>query len=256
MANRTEADGAVALNLPSMSVIIPAYNEAAYLPETIHRLRAAEEHLHDSADASVQILVVDNASTDLTAEVAGGLGAMIVREPVRNIARARNAGAALALHDVLIFLDADTLVPPELLTKIARAMRDPRCGGGCVDVLHLPRGPVLRAYFKFWRVIGFALGTAQGACQFCRKDLYETLGGYDEEWYMGEDIDFYWRLKRLAGRRQLRSTFIRELQVVPSPRRWHAWSVWRTLIWTNPFVGFALRHRKTAWPGWYRDPPR
>ena len=259
MTSGPESNGelrAVAVDVPSVSVIIPAFNEAAYLAETIHRIRAAEAHLHANADAAVQILVVDNASTDRTGELAEGLGATVVHEPRRNIARVRNAGAAFAAYDVLVFLDADTLVPPELLLKIARAMNDPTCGGGCVDVLHLPNGLVLRAYFKLWRVLGLALGTGQGACQFCRKSLYQELGGYDEAWYMGEDLDFYWRLKRVARRRGLRTTFIRECQVVPSPRRWQAWPLWRTLVWTNPLVGFALKRRKAAWPGWYRDPPR
>jgi glycosyltransferase involved in cell wall biosynthesis len=259
MTDRPRSNGkvnTVAVDVPSVSVIIPAYNEASYLAETIHRLRAAEDHLHANANGVVEILVVDNASTDRTAELAGGLGATVVHEPKRNIARVRNAGAAFAAHNVLVFLDADTLVPPELLLKIARAMNDPTCGGGSVDLLHLPNGQVLRAYFKLWRVVGLALGTGQGACQFCRKSLYQQLGGYDEAWYMGEDLDFYWRLKRLARRRGMRTTFIRDLQVVPSPRRWQAWPVWRTLVWTNPLVGFALRRNKAAWRAWYRDPPR
>jgi glycosyltransferase involved in cell wall biosynthesis len=246
----------VNVNVPSLSVIIPAFNEAAYLPETVNRLRVAQEHLNANAGASVQILVVDNASTDRTTEVAVGLGADVVHEDIRNIARVRNTGAAAAAHDVLVFLDADTRVPPELLLTIARSMKDPTCGCGCVDLLHQPNSLLLRVYFGLWRGLGLVLGTAQGACQFCRKSLYRELGGYDEAWYMGEDVDFYWRLKRLARRRGLRTAFIRDCQVIPSPRRWEAWPIWRTLVWTNPLVGFALRRRKGAWPGWYRDPPR
>ena len=245
-----------AVHLPSMSVIIPAFNEAAYLPETLHRLRAAEAHYNVNADAAVQILVVNNASTDRTTEVAQSLGATVVHETKRNIARVRNTGAAFAAHDLLVFLDADTLAPLELLLGIARAMKDPTCGGGCVDLLHQPSSLLLRAYFGLWRVLGLVLGMAQGACQFCQKSLFQELGGYDETWYMGEDVDFYWRLKRLARRRGLRTTLIRECQVVPSPRRWEAWPIWRTLVWTNPLVGLVLRRRKAAWPGWYSDPPR
>ncbi len=259
MAKLTAADGgqgAVAVDLPSVSVIIPAFNEAAYLPTTIGELRAAEQHLHARSATALQILVVDNASTDRTSEIARGLRATVVGEPARNVARVRNAGAAFAAHEVLIFLDADTLVPPELLTIITQKMSDPRCAGGCVDVQHLPDGLVLQAYFKFWRVLGLALGTAQGACQFCRKSVFRELGGYDETWYMGEDLDFYRRLKRLARRREFRTVSVGECQVVPSPRRWQAWSVWRTLIWTNPVVCFVLRHRRSAWSSWYQNPPR
>jgi glycosyltransferase involved in cell wall biosynthesis len=244
------------MEMPPMSVIIPAFNEAGYIPETLDRIRAAEQHFKAISDAAVQILVVDNASADRTAELAQSAGATVVHEAEHNIARVRNAGAAIALHDVLIFLDADTLVPPELLLTIARAMRDPTCAGGSVDLLLLPNSLLVRAYLGFWRVLGLIGGMAQGACQFCRKSVFQELGGYDETWYMGEDVDFYWRLKRLARHRGLRTSFIRELQVIPSPRRFNRWPLWRTLIWTNPLVAFALRHRRAAWVGWYKEPLR
>jgi hypothetical protein len=73
---------------------------------------------------------------------------------------------------------------------------------------------------------------------------------------MGEDVDFYWRLKQLARQRGLRTSFIREFQVIPSPRRFDRWPIWRTLIWTFPLITFSLRHSRTAWVGWYKEPPR
>ena len=257
--NRTSSGSAlraIAVHLPSVSVIIPAFNEAGYLPETLDRLGAAEQHLKATAPADAQIIVVDNASTDRTAELAQSTGATVVHEAKHNIARVRNAGAAIALHDVLVFLDADTLIPPELLLSIARAMTDPTCAGGAVDTVHQPNSLLLRAYFRSWRVLGLIGGMAQGACQFCRRSVFQELGGYDETQYMGEDVDFYWRLKWLARQRGLRTSFIRELRVIPSPRRFDRWPLWRTLIWTNPPLVFALRRRRTAWEGWYREPPR
>lgn len=239
-----------------MSVIIPAFNEAGYIPETLDRLGAAEQHLKAIANAAVQILVVDNASTDRTAELAQSAGATVVHEAEHNIARVRNAGASIALHDVLVFLDADTLVPPELLLRIARATTDPTCAGGAVDAVHQPNSLLLRAYLRLWRALGLIAGMAQGACQFCRRSVFQELGGYDESWYMGEDVDFYWRLRRLARQRGLRTSFIREFQVIPSPRRFDRWPLWRTLIWTFPLLVFALRHRRAAWVGWYREAPR
>jgi len=143
MMNRTTKEGGVitdAVEIPSVSVIIPAFNEAGYILETLDRLGAAEQHFKAIADAAVQILVVDNASTDRTAELAQSAGATVLHEAEHNIARVRNAGAAVAMHDVLIFLDADTLVPPGLLLRIARAMTDPTYAGGSVDILHRPNG--------------------------------------------------------------------------------------------------------------------
>ena len=70
-----------------MSVIIPAFNEAGYIPETLDRLGAAEQHFKAISDAAVQILVVDNASTDRTAELAQSAGATVIPEAEHNIAR-------------------------------------------------------------------------------------------------------------------------------------------------------------------------
>jgi len=244
------------VHTPSISVIIPAYNESAYIPETLNHLCAAERRLKAVFDTTVQIIVVDNASTDGTAELARRAGADIAEESEHNIARVRNAGMNLARHEVLIFLDADTLVPPELLLIIARAMSNLTCAGGAVDCLHQARNPLVRAHLKFWRVIGLIGGMGQGGCQFCRKSVFQKLGGYDEKWYMGEDVDFFWRLKRFARQRGLRISYIREPKVIPSPRRWNCWPLWRTFLWTNPLVTVAFCRLRSAWGGWYREPPR
>ncbi len=242
--------------LPAITVIVPAFNEAGYISETLKSLRTAEKHLKGIAPADIEILLVDNASTDATAELARSAGADVLSEAEHNVARVRNRGAAVARHEILVFLDADTLVPPELLFRIAHAMADPQCVGGSVDILHRPASRILRAYLVFWRVVGLLGGMAQGACQFCRKSAFRELGGYDETWYMGEDVDFYWRLKRLAQRRGLRVRFIGELQVIPSPRRFDQWPIWRTLVWTFPPLLWVLKRNKAVWGGWYREPPR
>jgi len=248
--------GEARLALPSISVIIPAFNEACYLPETLDRLRVAERYLTTRADAMVEFIVVDNASTDRTAECARTGGATVVLEPEHNIAKVRNAGAALARHDVLLFLDADTLAPADLLFRIALAMSDPACVGGAVDAVHKPADPLVRAYLGLWRGLGLLAGMAQGACHFCSRSVFRDLGGYDETVYMGEDVHFYWRMKRAARRGGLRTCFIRDTQVVPSPRRFDHWPLWRTLIWTNPVIVFLLRRRRGAWGGWYKEVPR
>jgi glycosyltransferase involved in cell wall biosynthesis len=242
--------------LPSISVIIPAFNEARYLPETLDRLRTAERCLSATCNAEVEIVVVDNASTDRTADTARAAGVTLVHEAERNIAAVRNAGASIAAHDVLVFVDADTLVPPNLLSRIAETMSNPACAGGAADAVYRPEKPVITAYLKVWRLVGLAGGMAQGACQFCRKDVFRELGGYDETQYIGEDVDFHWRLRRWTARRGLATAFLRDVTVTASSRRFNAWPWWRTFILTNPVLVFALRRRQRPWGGWYGDPPR
>src|SRR2546427_10158061 len=91
-----------------ISLVIPAFNEKRYLPETLSSLREAISLCR----CSVELIVVDNDSVDRTADVARSFGAIVVHEAVHNISRVRNAGAGVARGDVLAFVDADTIVPP------------------------------------------------------------------------------------------------------------------------------------------------
>jgi glycosyltransferase involved in cell wall biosynthesis len=240
----------------TITVIIPAYNEENYLADTIAHIRKAEQYLRDAGEPSIELFVVDNASTDATASLARALGTTVIPEPAHNIARVRNAGAARATHGVLVFIDADTLIPEETLWLIASEMRDSGCVGGAVDVDHRPARVLVRWYLQFWRLVGQLGGMAQGATQFCRSDVHRELNGYDETLYMGEDVDFYWRLKKFAQRRGFRTKYIDAIRVVPSSRRFDQWPLWRILLWTNPLVAFLLRRRKEAWTGWNRSAPR
>ena len=97
---------------------------------------------------------------------------------------------------------------------------------------------------------------AQGAAQFCRERASEDIGGYDEQVWIGEDVDFYWSLKRLAKRSNGSTRFIREPRVRPSSRRFDSWPLWRVLIWTSPLFIVLLRRWKRVWSGWYSDPVR
>ena len=230
-----------------VSVIIPAWNEEAYVGNTLHALQTS------AAECSipVDVIVVDNLSSDETAGIAREAGADVVQEPVHNVALVRNAGARAAQGDILVFLDADTIVPPHFLPRIVQVMQAPAWCGGAADLIHRPSSRLARAYLLAWRMLGKVLGLAQGAAQFCRSDAFKHLGGYDETLFMGEDVDFYWRLRRYG-----KVEFLKDVQVVPSPRRFDSWPLWRILLWTNPLFVIFFRRFPHAWPGWYSHPPR
>ncbi len=115
---------------------------------------------------------------------------------------------------------------------------------------------MIRLYLQVWYLLGRLTGMAGGAAQFCRREAFLALGGYDESIYMGEDVDFYWRLSRTARRAHRKVCYITDVRVVPSSRRrWDRWSVWRTLLWTNPALIALFRRRRGAWRGWYGDEP-
>lgn len=231
-----------------ISVVVPAFNEELYLSKTLRAIERAATVLRARRQADAELIVVNNGSTDGTARIASSFGARVVEESEHNIARVRNRGAAAARGETLVFIDADTLIPEELLARI-HELRS--VVGGAVGTDYRPSKRSARLYLALWRVVGKAAGLAQGATQFCQREVFEALGGYGESLYMGEDVDFYRRLRR-AGPVRL----IDDVKVVPSCRRFDRWPLWRTLLWTNPLVIAAFRRARSPWRGWYRTPMR
>lgn len=241
----------MSVDLPDVSVIIPAFNEEAYLPATLAALQAA------STRVRCEVIVVDNESTDRTAKIAERNGAVVLTESVHNIARVRNTGAAAAGGDVLVFIDADTIIPEELLASIAQSMQDDRVVGGAVAVDYTPfERPWMRWYVRGWGFWSRFFNMKQGAAQFCRRETFRQLGGYDERIYMGEDIHFYWRMARHAKRGGARLRFIDRPRVITSSRRFEKMGAWKTLVLTHPVVIWLTWKRRTMWRDWYDAPVR
>ena len=239
-----------------LTIIVPAFNEQAYIGPSLDSIQVAVRRLQARSGVDVETIVVDNNSTDGTAVAARAKGATVVHEPVQGIARARNTGARHAHRDVLVFVDADVNMPDTLLDAIYEAMSDPACVGGGVDVDYRPKRLSMRFYLRAWRLLGRLSGMAQGATQFCRKSTFEQVGGYDEKVWIGEEVDFYWRLKRYAKRTDGVVRFIRNPRVQPSSRRFDKWPVWKILVWTNPLFISLFRRRKRFWAGWHSDAVR
>jgi glycosyltransferase involved in cell wall biosynthesis len=237
-----------------MSVVVPAYNEAEILPRTLGQLRRCAE----ATGADVEIVVVDNGSTDGTAEVASAHAARVVAEPDRRgVARARNAGAAATDAEILVFVDADVWLPDAALARVEREMASGDCIGGAFEPDYRPRSRVVLGYLRLWWVVSRAARMAQGAYQFFSRQAFEELRGYDERYFMGEDGELWWRLQLLARRRGARVAYVRDLRVVPSCRRFDQWPVWRTVLMTNPVTAATLARARRPWAsGWYEAPPR
>ena len=204
-----------------------------------------------------ELIIVDNKSTDGTADIATRFGASVVTESVRNIGRVRNTGAKAASGDVLIFIDADTRVPAELIDRIGIVMQDDRCFGGAVSVDYGPfERRWMRHYPALWKFWGRVFNMKQGAAQFCRREIFAELGGYDESIFLGEDVAFYWSLTKLARQKGGRLDFIENMSVITSSRRFDKMSLWRTAVLTHPiFIGLFYK-RASVWKDWYDNAVR
>ncbi|PZS35067.1 MAG: glycosyltransferase family 2 protein [Pseudonocardiales bacterium] len=101
---------------PRISVVIPAFNEEATIAACLASL-ACQDFV-----GRVEVIVVDNASTDATADIARAFGARVVSEPVRGVCHARQRGTAAATGDIVVSSDADTTFPPNWLSQIDATM--------------------------------------------------------------------------------------------------------------------------------------
>ena len=111
---------------PLLSIVVPAYDEERWLGPTLAALHAAAR----SAGVPYEIVVADDASSDGTARVAREAGARVVEVTHRQIAATRNAGARAARGDLLLFVDADTVVTPAVVVAAVAALRAGAAGGG------------------------------------------------------------------------------------------------------------------------------
>jgi glycosyltransferase involved in cell wall biosynthesis len=166
------------------SIIIPAYNEEDYLPATLD----AAKHAIEQSQIECELIVVDDNSSDRTAEVASEMGAIVYQVACRQIAGARNGGARIAKGDVFLFVDADTLITDESLVAVQRAVERGAAGGGTVIRFDRPC-PLWALMLARPMMISYRLSkVASGAFLYCRRDVFESIGGFDELYYAAEEL--------------------------------------------------------------------
>lgn len=236
-----------------ISVIIPAYNEQRYLPQTLSALADAL----DACRCEAEVVVVDNNSTDQTAEIARRHGARVVFEPVNQISRARNAGARNSRGRYLVFLDADTRVSARLLQSTLDMLQSGQCAGGGSTVQADRRlKPLFRHAVTLWNRVSKALRVAAGCYVFCYREGFEAIGGFSEKVYVGEEIWFSRDYRRWARRRGMVFRILDQAPVITSARKLDWFSTTKSLLLIVAMVFFPMiaRSRKLCWL-WYQRPP-
>ncbi len=234
------------------SLIVPAYNEETLLAGTLGQLRVAMA----GQPLAGELIVVDNNSTDRTGEIALGLGATVVFEPINQISRARNAGAREARGRYLVFVDADTKVAPALLRQALDNLETGRCiGGGAVVTLDsgLHRGA--RLVLRLWNRLSLWLGLAAGCFFYCRRDDFDRCGGFSEQVYASEEIWLSRCLKRAGRQSGRRFCVIGEHGAVSSGRKlhWYGHGTQVALLLALLLFPFLVRYKYFC-GFWYRRP--
>jgi glycosyltransferase involved in cell wall biosynthesis len=220
---------------PRYSIVVPAHNEEELLPRGLRAIRTAI----DQVGASAEIVVVANRCTDLTVEIAEAAGAVVVLDEHRNLAATRNAGVAASTGDIVVTIDADTVMHPGTLAEIDGLIATGQYvgGGSSAKTERMSIGLAITL------VVGFAMmaATRSGAIVFwCRRDDFDAIGGFDEELRIAEDLDFAKRL-RLHGKATDRR--FRNLRRSPSTvcvRKWDRYGDWHCFA---AIAGAAKRSR-------------
>lgn len=249
------AADAAGRSLTRLSLVIPAYNEAALLPRLLDTVDAARAHYTGGADA-IEVIVADNGSTDGTAAIAASRGCRVARVDKRMIGASRNGGAALATAPVICFVDADMQVHPETFNAIAAASADPRIIGGATGVTMERWSTGIALTYAVLVPIVWLTRMDTGVV-FCRRDDFVRVGGYSESRHFAEDVDFLVKLTRLGWSRGQRLTRLRPVKAIASVRKFDRYGDWHYLT-MMPMLALGTLRARSSGSGlarryWYDD---
>ena len=239
------------MNILSMvSIVVPAYNEEGCLTACLSALQ------HQTYQGAYEIILVNNASTDHTAEIAKAMGVHVMNESHKGYVHAMSAGFAIARGEIIASTDADTIVPPDWLERIVQTLQ--------ADPTIVATGGIFRVHdCSYWlsRTLSLAsrhIGHPSGGNMAVRKWAYQAAGGFNPQVNMGADSDLIIRLHRLG-----RVTVDKKLTVITSGRRYQ-YALWQN-FWKYPLNEFSLKyyHRPIFHdfpdirePGWHHSSPR
>jgi glycosyltransferase involved in cell wall biosynthesis len=182
-----------------ISVIIPAFNEEKFLGNCLFSLK--EQDFKD-----FEIIVVDNNSTDKTREIAKKFRVILVSEKNQGVAFARNKGAKIAKGEILVFTDADTILPKNWLSRIKEEFEKDKemiaFGGSC----QFYSGPIsARLASKFllkpFLILDkfFSGGFNLMGCNMAiKKEAFSEVGGFNEKLKLNEDVEISYRLREIG----------------------------------------------------------
>lgn len=234
--------------MAGVSVVVPVYNGGAALRQCLTALAASQP-------PPLEIIVVDDHSDDGSAAVAAGFGCRVLRteRPRSGPAAARNLGAKTAAGAVLFFVDADVVVQPDTVDRVAQAFAaDPGLAGlfGSYDAQPADRA-FLSQYKNLFHHFVHQHSNAEAqtfwsGCGAMRRDVFLAHGGFDATRYTRpciEDIELGYRVTRSGGRIRLR----KDLQV-KHLKRWTARSLLKSDILDRgiPWTRLLLRERAFA----------
>lgn len=196
-----------------ISFVVPAFNEEALISQCLHSI------ILECRNSNYEIIVVDNGSTDSTAELARLCGATVVAEPRKGVTRARQAGLEASKYGLVAFIDADNQILAGWLDEVFKVMN----AEGVVAVsgpvvfhdLSLPKRLVSFLFYCIATLVHYLLPMVQGGNFVVDKEAMLRAGGFNTDIdFYGEDTDTAIRLSKVG-----KIKFILDLTIWSSGRR-------------------------------------
>ena len=225
------------------SIVVPAYNEEKYIDKTLKALK-------NQTFTDLEIIVKDGKSRDRTVKMAKKLADKVISVQDRSAADARNQGARHAEGEILVFMDADTFLPPQTLDRFNKLMDNEHVVG--VSCRKVPQSSNLLDHllYEFVNLSTFVsskmrLGGAHGNCMLIRKSVFEKSGGFNPNIIVAEEQELVRRASKFG-----RYVFLLNFYVVENPRRLQRWGrmrlymAWFTGMFRSFMAGKKQRYEK------------
>jgi len=199
-----------------ISVIVPAYNEANY----IHRMLIS---LRKQTFRDFEIIVKDGESSDRTVEIAKKHADKMISSKDISVSDARNHGAKYADGNVLVFVDADTVLPPNMLQRIADLTENENVVGGSCRKIPENESVLDRMVYELVNIstylsVYLRIGGAHGNCLFIRKKIFERIGGFNPLIQIAEEQELVRKAMKFG-----KFVFLLDQCVMEHPRRIQEW---------------------------------
>ncbi len=232
-----------------ISIITPAHNEENYIGKCIASVKTAAEF----AKFEYEHIVVLNRCTDKTESIALAAGCKIVQDETKNISHIRNTGISLAKGDIIVTIDADSWMSPNMLSEVVKMLNTDRYIGGGVREYQerYSLGIVCSLLFVLPSAIRHGIWSA-GLLWFYKNE-FEIIGGFDETLSCLEDIDICSRLKSYGKTIGKKYGTIRKAHIIKSSRKFDQFGDWHLVRHPKLAFDLLINHKKEAIDAYWYD---
>ena len=223
----------------AISLVIPAYNEEKLLPRLLESVDIAANRFKLGAE-KIEIIVANNASTDATSQISKQSNCIVVDVEKRMIAAARNGGAEAAKGKIIAFVDADSVIHPEIFNKIKTSLADDKVIGGATGINFDRSSMGINFTFAMVKPMIQLMGLESGVV-FCRRKDFLAVNGYPEDELVAEDVKFLKNLKAYGKKQGRRFRVLKGAITLTSSRKfdqygdWHFFKVMPKMIFLKLF---------------------